>query len=176
MNDKLPRIGGHSGHCFKCIDCEIEKDLQELQAQSDKKELTTSMQSQWSDQAAYATDAYRMLANSPCLSCHQVPSLSSRASKYPSLGLSAERLRPDWMLRWLASPQRMMIYPEGPHPMPANFPRNDKQPWWTDFAVSAPDKAGLEKSAALRDILMDLPKVAEMPANRYYRAAAGETK
>src|SRR5438270_10892526 len=30
MNEKLPRIGGHSGHCFKRIDCEIEKDLQEL--------------------------------------------------------------------------------------------------------------------------------------------------
>ena len=29
-NDKGPRVGGQSGHCFECVDGEIEKNLQEL--------------------------------------------------------------------------------------------------------------------------------------------------
>jgi len=51
----------------------------------------------------YATETYRMVANSPCLSCHQVPSLMPNPGKYPALSLAPDRLRPDWAQRWIAS-------------------------------------------------------------------------
>jgi cbb3-type cytochrome oxidase cytochrome c subunit len=173
----------------------LEADLAALKAQVDKNEPQDALLRQWKDAAlddkartegyknlsqsdwwpenrAYASDAFRMLANSVCLTCHQVPGVNG-PSKYPSLGLASERLRPDWMLRWLANPQRMMVYPEGPHAMPINFPNGDKQPWWTEFG----DNSSFQKATALRDILMNLQRVSESPANRYYRAApSGEKK
>ena len=125
---------------------------------------------EWASSGVYATDAYRMVAGSPCLSCHQVPSISPNPSKYPSLSLAAERLRPDWTQRWIASPQRLLIYAEGPNPMPNQFKRSE--PWWkNEFAGD-----GLEAATGIRDFILDYPRLANMPANRYYRAAPGEGK
>ena len=87
----------------------------------------------------------------------------------PPLELAAERLRPDWMQRWIASPQRLLIYPDGQHPMPANFKSND--PPWPEFAGSM-----LQQATAIRDVLVNYPKVADLPVNRYYRSTSGETK
>jgi mono/diheme cytochrome c family protein len=167
----------------------LEADVAALKAQVDKNEPQDALLRQWKDaplddkarneayktlsgndwwpeNRAYASDAFRMLANSPCLACHQVPGVNG-PSKYPSMGIAPERLRPDWTLRWLANPQRMMVYAEGAHPMPPNFPNGDKQPWWTEFG----DKTSFQKVVATRDILMNLQRVSESPANRYYRAA-----
>lgn len=173
----------------------LDADLAALKAQIDKNEPQDALLRQWKDAVldaktrteaykslsvndwwpenrAYASDAFRMLANSPCLACHQVPGVNG-PSKYPSLGIAPERLRPDWSLRWIASPQRMMVYVEGAHPMPPNFPNHDKQPWWTEFG----DNSSFQKVMATRDILMNLQRVTESPANRYYRAAPpGEKK
>jgi hypothetical protein len=124
----------------------------------------------WADREAYAGDAYRLLANyNRCLNCHQVGPQAPTQPIGPPLELAPERLRPDWTLRWIASPQRLLIYPDGQHAMPTNFKSND--PPWPEF-----DGTMLEQATAVRDLLINYPRVAEMPVNRYYRSTSGESK
>jgi hypothetical protein len=146
---------------------DLKREVQELTTQVEKKEFQEQLRQEWLDKGLYANEAYRMLASSasPCLTCHQVPGLA-RPNTYPSLGLSHERLRPDWLKRWIANPQRMMVHAEGNHPMPANFDKKNPKAWWADF-VGRPDQdLALEQVTAIRDILMNYPKAADMPANR----------
>jgi mono/diheme cytochrome c family protein len=129
-----------------------------------------SQQQLWADQEAYAADAYRLLANyNRCLNCHQVGPQSPTQPIGPPLELAPERLRPDWTLRWIASPQRLLIYPDGLHAMPTNFKSND--PAWPEF-----DGSMLQQATAVRDVLINYLKVADMPVNRSYRSTAGEKK
>lgn len=146
---------------------EAEKALAALK---DKTTFEKAQRTLWEQKQAYAADAYRLVANyKRCLNCHQVGPQVPTQPIGPPLDLAAERLRPDWMQRWIASPQRMLIYPSGNHPMSANFPSND--PPWPDF-----DGSMLEQATAIRDVLVNYPKVADLPVNRYYRSTLGESK
>src|SRR5205807_5273788 len=91
----------------------------QLKAEVDKKNYT-ALNQEWAEKDAYAADAYRLLANynTPCLSCHQVGNLPPKQAQGRSLNLTWDRLRPEWTLRWIANPDRMLSYPT---PMPANF-------------------------------------------------------
>jgi hypothetical protein len=127
-------------------------------------------QKQWEAHGAYASDAFRLLANyDRCLNCHQVGALVPKQPIGPPLDLAADRLRPDWLLRWIGNPQRLLLYPDGPNPMPQNFPSNAKP--GTDFAGTP-----LDQITAVRDALIDYPKISSMPANRMYRPQAGGIK
>jgi hypothetical protein len=75
----------------------------------------------------------------------------------PNLDLTADRLRPDWVKQWLANPARLFAY--NPN-MPQNFPGGSLD--YQDTFVGSP----LEQVTALRDVLMDLSRVADMPGNR----------
>jgi mono/diheme cytochrome c family protein len=142
----------------------------EVAALKDRAAFEKTQQQLWTNQEVYAGDAYRLLANyNRCLNCHQVGPQAPTQSIGPSLELAPERLRPDWTLRWIASPQRLLIYPDGQHAMPTNFKSND--PAWPEF-----DGSMLEQATAVRDVLINYPKVAEMPVNRYYRSTSGEKK
>jgi len=66
-------------------------------------------------------------------------------------------LRPEWTMYWLSNPNRMFPYSTQ---MPQNF-ASDKIQWQESF-VGPP----LDQIKAVRDVLMDLPRVADMPANR----------
>jgi cbb3-type cytochrome oxidase cytochrome c subunit len=141
----------------------LEDQLSALKGQQDQK--VQELRKDWEDKGVYATDAYRLLlshADRICLSCHQVGNNKATAAKGPPLDLSAQRLRPDWTGRWLANPRRMISYPTI---MPQNFPRNKEE------SRQLFDGTPEEQVLAIRDALMDLPKVLEMPANRYYRMA-----
>jgi mono/diheme cytochrome c family protein len=151
---------------------EAKAALDKLKAQLDKKDFA-ELNQQWLEKDAYAADAYRLLTsyNTPCLSCHQIGNLRLKPQG-PPLDLAWERLRHDWTLHWIASPDRMLSYPT---PMPQNFAAN---------IVDAAGRSGqypefigtpLEQVQAVRDILMIFPKAADMPVNRYNRAAAGGT-
>jgi hypothetical protein len=118
----------------------------------------------------YAGDAYRLLtATDPstklCIACHQVGNVPSPDPVGPNLALASARLRPEWTKRWLCYPDRMM------HPtvMPQNFP-NGKQQYKAIF-----DGSSLEQATAVRDVLMNLPNVADRPENRYQRPSTGGT-
>jgi mono/diheme cytochrome c family protein len=126
----------------------------------------------WETDEAYATDAYRMLANynNACLGCHSIGGLKAKNpdnQQGPPLDLSWQRLRPGWTQRWTANPERMISYPT---PMPANLKNGDTP--WPEFAGNT-----FEQVTALRDILMFYPKVQEMPTARFVRPASpGGTK
>jgi hypothetical protein len=129
-----------------------------------------AQQARWEAKAAYASDAYRLLAsNDRCLNCHQVGPLTPKQPIGPPLDLAPDRLRSDWLLRWIASPQRLLIYPDGQHPMPGNFKSND--PPWPEFAGSM-----LDQVTAVRDVLIDYPKVSAIPENRAFRPPTGTSK
>jgi mono/diheme cytochrome c family protein len=149
----------------------LKKELEEYKAQAAKKDYMALNRS-WVERDAYAADAYRLLANynTPCLSCHQVANLPPKQPQGPSLNLSAERLRPEWTMRWVANPDRMISYPT---PMPQNFASNQVDS--KGFSSLYPEFLGTpaEQVVAVRDILLALPKIADMPVNRYYRPPAG---
>jgi mono/diheme cytochrome c family protein len=127
-------------------------------------------QKQWEGHGAYASDGFRLLANyDRCLNCHQVGTLAPKQPIGPPLDLAAGRLRPDWLLRWIGNPQRLLIYPDGANPMPQNFPSNAKP--GSDFAGTP-----LEQITAIRDVLIDYPMVSNMAANRLYRPQSGGIK
>ena len=123
-------------------------------------------QHSWESLESYAGDAYRLVANnSICLTCHSVGRLKIQDAKGPPLELSAERLRPDWTLRWVANPQRFLTYPSL---MPQNFPNDNTKPRFPEFAGT-----WLEQATAARDVLMNILRVADMPVNRFYQPPPG---
>jgi len=152
-------------------DAEARKALEaKLAPIKDLAAFEKTQQALWESKEAYATDAYRLLAsNDRCLNCHQVGQLQAKQPTGPPLNLTAERLRSDWTLRWIASPQRLLIYPDGQHSMPQNFKSND-QPW--------PEFQGtmLDQVTAVRDVLIDYPRVSAIPANRAYHPPTGGNK
>ncbi|MBV9121733.1 MAG: hypothetical protein JO112_00045, partial [Planctomycetes bacterium] len=79
----------------------------------------------------YTGDAFRTLTSvTLCLNCHRVGNVAkdvNEAPSAPNLALAQERLRPDWLVRWIASPQVMLVYDQGQHPMPQQFPANKIQ-------------------------------------------------
>ena len=161
------------------------------------------------------------------MKCHQVGDLPVKQSPIgPRLVLAQERLRPEWTQRWLASPQRLLIYPVGNHPMPQPFERNnprfkelfdglsaqrvaeaqkhvqdalakvkaarDAQANATETdkkreaeqarrqadkeyadALNELGQYSLNQAAAVRDMLMNFTKVANMPENRPSGPAEG---
>jgi hypothetical protein len=110
----------------------------------------------WEEENAYPTDIYRMLSNRDlCLNCHSIGTIRSEDEKGPNLGLSAERLRPEWIVHWVANPVRMFPYPPA---MPQNFERDDVVKW-PEVVGSAFDKV-----RAVRDGLTDLPRLMDLPA------------
>jgi cytochrome c2 len=147
---------------------QAEKELADLK---DRANFDRKQQSQWENEEAYASDAYRLVASyKRCLNCHQVGPQPPTEPIGPPLTLAAPRLRADYMLRWIASPQRLLVYPDGAHAMPTNFASNDKP--WPEFAGSM-----LEQATAVRDVLINYPRIADLPVNRYYRSASsGEKK
>jgi len=148
------------------------KTVEELLAKLEKAESVTKqdfpeLRRDIVEQRPYATDAYRLMLNPQlCLQCHQIGQIQVKGgAQGPPLDLAAERLRPEWTQRWMANPARLFTYPPN---MPTNFAKNADN--YRDYF----DGLSFEQATALRDVLMNLPKVADSPANRKtYEAAVG---
>ncbi len=107
---------------------------------------------------AYQVDGYKLLLNKEsCFKCHSVGTVQAEGPLGPNLILTAERLRPEWTLQWLANPKRLFTYAPL---MPQNFAHNAIE--WQDSFAGPP----LEQARAARDVLMDLPRIAELPEVR----------
>jgi mono/diheme cytochrome c family protein len=133
------------------------KRWKEQLAKKDYKDL----QNRWEADEAYAVDAFRSLANRQlCMQCHSVGSLEIPGSKGPNLALSAQRLRPEWTKLWIANPARLFPYASI---MPVNFPNNAEElkSLKVPFAGTP-----LETVESVRDVLMDLPRLEELPGLR----------
>ena len=67
--------------------------------------------------------------------------------------------RPDWVLRWVATPQRHITYISV---MQVNFPHNKKD--FQNILTGEP----IEQIEAIRDTLMNYPRVLALPVNRQW--------
>jgi len=106
---------------------QLKKELDILKGKADDKKQDLVL-SDWKQHDIYASDAYRLLTNKQaCLQCHQVGSLLEPGPIGPRLDDVWQRLRPGWTRRWLASPQRLLVYPVGNNPMPQALPSDKKQ-------------------------------------------------
>jgi mono/diheme cytochrome c family protein len=155
-----------------------QRELDQLQKEAKEKQgpFFDERRRQWEAKESYATDAYRLLANygNFCLDCHRVGNIRPKNAENqqgPPLDLTWERLRPEWTLRWIANPNRLISYES---PMPQNVPRNKVDAKGHGSNLQGFTGTPLEQVTALRDILMVLPKAAEMPENRYHQPAAAQ--
>jgi mono/diheme cytochrome c family protein len=140
---------------------DAKKKLQGL----DEKKRDAELRKLIAAERPYEVDAFRILLNEQlCLQCHPVGTIQVKGgAQGPPLDLSYTRLRPEWTQRWMANPKRMFTYDPN---MPSNFAHN------ADNFRDQLDLPSLEQATALRDVLMNLPKVADVPANRKLQEAA----
>jgi mono/diheme cytochrome c family protein len=139
----------------------LEERIKGLKDRMEKGDFSGRRQ-RWESREAYAADAFRLLTNRDlCLKCHSVGKLEIEGPQGPNLALSAERLRPEWTEQWIAHPRRLFTYTPV---MPQNFPNEpDPLKWqWQQFFVGSPR----DQVRAVRDVLMDLPRLADLPANQ----------
>jgi mono/diheme cytochrome c family protein len=127
----------------------------------------------WANEEAYAADAFRLILTGPgCRACHQIATYPAGDpnpwGQGPSLNLSHKRFRPDWMERWLKNPQRFTPYFN--QVMPSNFSGKENQ-YQAIFAASDPagPEGSVEQLRAVRDLVLYLPEISDMPVNRYFR-------
>jgi hypothetical protein len=115
----------------------------------------------WKTEQAYVTDAFRIVANKQlCMQCHQIgPTPVNNQIQGPPLYLSHQRLRPGWLERWIATPQRFLTYGSS---MPNNFPVDKLQ--YQESMVGTP----LEQVIGIRDSLMAFPRVSALPVNQLW--------
>jgi hypothetical protein len=145
---------------------ELEQEIKRLKEALDEKDAN-KRKAALARTDLYWHDGYRLLTtsgqNAICLKCHSVGTHKASEEQGPPLDLASARLRPDWTERWLANPNRLLTYPT---PMPQNFP-NGKEQFRELF-----DAPSRQQVQALRDVLMNYPKVADLPVNRSYPPAA----
>ncbi len=107
----------------------------------------------------YARNAFALIGNKElCVKCHNVGDKTNiQGAQGPNLFLAADRLRPEWVEKWVAHPQRMFTYPPT---MPQNF-KNKPDPlqweWQKEFAGHP-----LQQTRAVRDLLMDTRRLSEL--------------
>src|SRR5262249_53699831 len=96
---------------------DAQKELEGL------KKLLADIPARGKSPDAFAVDAYHLLVagrSGACLECHNVGHLEAKPTPFgPPLDIGYDRLRPEWMERWLANPQRLLTYQSW---MPKNYP------------------------------------------------------
>ncbi len=128
---------------FQAWEAEYNTLVEQLKKSSVDEQIKT-----WETEEAYVTDAFRILANKQlCMQCHQIGKTpNTNQIQGPPLYLSYQRLRPGWLERWIATPQRFLTYASS---MPNNFPV-DKPGQYQELFVGTP----LEQIIGVRDVLM----------------------
>lgn len=57
------------------------------------------------DQAFVLADGRQQIADAGCVACHDLPGFSPGDIQAPSLGSVGDKVRPDWLRRWLTDPK-----------------------------------------------------------------------
>lgn len=103
----------------------------------------------------YLDSGFKLVTNKElCVKCHEIGGIKAVGKPEelgPSLVRAQERLRPDWMLRWITNPKRFVPYTG----MPVNFPK-DKSQYQDAFKA-----ANLDQIRAARDLLLNYAKVVD---------------
>ena len=128
------------------------KRLADKVAKKDVSELIK----QWEEKEAYIADARRLVVHGNlCLTCHNAGGEQGKEQKGPLLDAAGDRLRPDWMQRWITNPTRFLHYNSV---MPINFKASGK-PDYQDAFVGSSD----EQIQAARDFLILFPQIRDWP-------------
>jgi hypothetical protein len=165
--EKFAKAAGTADKDRAALEAEVKRVKEALETKDAGKREALLSQSD-----LYWTDAYRLLTVSGdkaiCQKCHSIGSVKASEDQGPPLDLAYSRLRPDWTERWLGNPKRLFTYNPA---MPQNFHGgNDSE--FRDF-FDGPSRL---KVQAVRDVLMNYPKVADLPVNRSFRAATSGGK
>ncbi len=143
----------------------LESKIKTLKSDIEKKNWK-DLGEQWLTTDVYEKDAYKLLTNrNICLKCHNIGDIKIEGAVGPPLDLAAERLRPEWTQEWISNPKRLFPYNTQ---MPQNFPNDQKDEktgiskQWLESFYGTPR----EQARAVRDALMDLPNLSNMPENR----------
>lgn len=137
-----------------------EADAEKTRLEGSLKKDAKAIQKEWEEKDAYAADAYRMLTSRKlCLQCHQVGNFapSEKDKQGPPLALANQRLRPEWIVQWVNQPQRFVPYSSL---MPTYF--SDKEWKWQPIHAGT----NIEQIHAIRDTLLNFPRLSELPINR----------
>ncbi len=144
----------------------LEAEIKKVKAALDEKDAA-KQRAMLGQTDLYWSDAYKLLTltgnNAICQKCHAIGSLKASEEQAPPLDLAWKRLRPDWTERWIGNPKRLLTYPPT---MPQNFHQGNNEQFRELFDAPSRDKV-----RALRDVLMNYPKVADLPVNRSYPSA-----
>src|SRR5262249_11717304 len=129
--------------------------------------FAAEMKKRAESKTAYTDDAVRLVASptSVCLTCHNVGKTEIQGPKGPNLALTAERLRPEWVDKWLATPTRLFTSARLSAQTSARKRDREGSPApvqyeWQALFIGPP----LEQVRAARDILMDPQRLANLPA------------
>jgi cbb3-type cytochrome oxidase cytochrome c subunit len=109
-----------------------------------------------------------------CVKCHPIAGYQPTGKpeeKGPPLTRAHERLRPDWMLRWITNPKRLVPYTQ----MPVNFQKSGEG-MTPDMMAILPTNDQFERIRAVRDVLVNYPRVTEDLIPKPQVAAATEQK
>jgi cbb3-type cytochrome oxidase cytochrome c subunit len=142
-----------------------DEAIKKLQAAL-KQKGPDAFQKEWQQDQALATDTFRLIANRKvCLQCHQIGAFpaSNPVTQGPPLELAHDRLRPGWVYRWVAIPQRHVFYESV---MPPYFPRPvaGKPAEYQTILTGMPH----EQIEAVRDTLMNWPRIFALPVNQQW--------
>jgi hypothetical protein len=175
---------------------ELNNNPEKAREEETKKALPEYVD-RWKKNEEYATDAFHLLiarstTDTTCLKCHNIGQhLAPSPRQGPTLFfrkdqtlfqrdaasphamdteayIASERLRPEWVQRWVAQPARLHGYST---PMLQVF---EKQPTGTQSTLFEGEQA--DRITALRNVLMNTPPVADLPGNRFYRYKIGDQK
>ncbi len=148
----------------------IQKQIDDLKDRIKKKDYS-ALRQEWEHKEAYASDAFRLLTyREACMKCHAVGNLGLATAVAPPLDKVSDRLRPEWVQRWVAAPARMFPYDTT---MPANISRLETTAYGDkDIFVGS----RMEQIMAIRDVMANYPKISQLPVNRFYRPAPGGGK
>jgi mono/diheme cytochrome c family protein len=167
--DDAKKNNSDTGPAQKTVDM-LEAELRKLRAADDTHDFK-DLRREWEERQSYVTDAYKLVVNEQlCLQCHDLASIAGKERLGPNLGMTADRLRPDWLQKWLTNPQRFLHYRTI---MPLNFKANAKE---NEAQFLGSDTAySLDQIKAVRDFLMIYPQVADWPVlkNRPATGTAG---
>ncbi len=115
----------------------------------------------WVEREAYAADGFRLLASRDlCTKCHQLGNVlaGEQVKQGPPLHVVSDRLRPDWIVRYVNNPVRFIPYTS------MNMYFHEKEAKWQHIHAGP----ALMQIQAVRDALMNYPRVSGLPINRIF--------
>jgi hypothetical protein len=108
---------------------------------------------------AYTRNAFALLVDQNiCTKCHDVGDKTKIAgAQGPNLDLAADRLRPDWVEKWIANPKRLFPY----DPLMPQYFKNAASPIeWQHTHLFAGNPT--QQTRAVRDLLMDRRRLSDL--------------